>query len=245
MSTSTSVVAATRHTGSTPHGAHHWRLLQLRWWLPSDLPAAPPRVPPSMSTSTLVVAVVGPTGNNPPRVLPLTSTTASVLAAIEHADCTYDRTTSGSGSSTRISLSDSEWSKNTINPHNYNTKIYWSSSISYYNLGLCFKLTKGWSPKDASKDITEFAEAVSLMFKIFSSPYKRMPSISTLSLRIPVQSPTLMGLDFPLTTFVGNAGERKQFLTCTQKTTRAKLERLCSARLIQGDQKITTRHTRF
>jgi hypothetical protein len=51
-----------------------------------------------------------------------------------------------------------------------------------------------------------------------------MPSISTLSLRIPVWSLTLIGLDFPLTTLVGIAGKRKQLLTYTQKTTRAKLE---------------------
>jgi hypothetical protein len=69
-----------------------------------------------------------------------------------------------------------------------------------------------------------------------------MPSIDALSLRILVRSPTLIGLDLPLTILVGIAGKRKQFLTCTQKTTRAKLERLCSARLIQGDQKITSRH---
>jgi hypothetical protein len=70
-----------------------------------------------------------------------------------------------------------------------------------------------------------------------------MPSISILSLRIPVQNPTLIGLDFPLTTLVDIAGKRKQLLTCTQKTTRAKLERLRSARLIQGDQKITSKYT--
>jgi hypothetical protein len=69
-----------------------------------------------------------------------------------------------------------------------------------------------------------------------------MTSISTLSLRIPVWSPSLIGLDFPLTTLVGIASKRKQLLTYTQKTTRAKLERLHSARLIQGDQKITSRH---
>jgi hypothetical protein len=69
-----------------------------------------------------------------------------------------------------------------------------------------------------------------------------MPSINTLSLRIPVQSPTLIGLDFPLTALISIAGKRKQFLTCTQKIARAKLERLHSARLIQGDQKITSRH---
>jgi hypothetical protein len=69
-----------------------------------------------------------------------------------------------------------------------------------------------------------------------------MPSIGILSLGIPVWSPTLVGLDFPLITLIGIAGKRKQFLTCTQKIARAKLERLCLARLIQGDQKITSRH---
>jgi hypothetical protein len=71
-----------------------------------------------------------------------------------------------------------------------------------------------------------------------------MTSISALSLRNPVWSPILIGLDFPLTTLIGIAKKRKQFLTCTQKTTRAKLERLLSARLIPGDQKITTRHAK-
>jgi hypothetical protein len=69
-----------------------------------------------------------------------------------------------------------------------------------------------------------------------------MPSIGALNLRIQVQSPTLIGVDFPLTTLVSIAGKRKQFLTYTQKTAREKLERLRSARLIQGDQKITSRH---
>jgi hypothetical protein len=70
-----------------------------------------------------------------------------------------------------------------------------------------------------------------------------MLSIGILSLRIPVQSPTLIDLDFPLTTLLGITGKKKQFLTCTQKIVRTKLERLCSARLIQGDQKITSRQT--
>jgi hypothetical protein len=69
-----------------------------------------------------------------------------------------------------------------------------------------------------------------------------MPSIGTLSLRIPIWNPSLIGLDFPLTSLVGIAGKRKQLLTCTQKTTRAKLEQLCLERLIQGDQKITSIH---
>jgi hypothetical protein len=67
------------------------------------------------------------------------------------AEMGYERTTSRRGSSTSISFRNSRWNKNIINTHKYNT-IYWSSSISYYKLGLCFKFTKGWSPKDASKD---------------------------------------------------------------------------------------------
>jgi hypothetical protein len=63
-----------------------------------------------------------------------------------------------------------------------------------------------------------------------------MPSIGILSLGIPVRSPTLVGLDFPLTTLVGIAGKKKQFITYTQKIARAKIESLRSARLIQGDQ---------
>jgi hypothetical protein len=51
-----------------------------------------------------------------------------------------------------------------------------------------------------------------------------MASTGILILRILVRSPTLISLDFPLTTLIGIAGNRKQFLTCTQKTTRAKLE---------------------
>jgi hypothetical protein len=53
-----------------------------------------------------------------------------------------------------------------------------------------------------------------------------MPSIGTLSLRIPVMHPTLCGLDLPLATLIDIIRKRKQFLTCTHKTTRAKLERL-------------------
>jgi hypothetical protein len=51
-----------------------------------------------------------------------------------------------------------------------------------------------------------------------------MSSIDILSLGIPVRSPTLAGLDFPLATLEGIAGKRKQFLTCTQKTARANLD---------------------
>jgi hypothetical protein len=51
-----------------------------------------------------------------------------------------------------------------------------------------------------------------------------MASIDTLSLRIPVRSPTLIGLDLLLTTLIGITEKRKQFLTYTQETIRAKLE---------------------
>jgi hypothetical protein len=44
-----------------------------------------------------------------------------------------------------------------------------------------------------------------------------MPSIGDLSLRIPVRSPTLIGLDFPLVTLIDITGKRKQLLNCTQK----------------------------
>jgi hypothetical protein len=71
-----------------------------------------------------------------------------------------------------------------------------------------------------------------------------MPSISALILGILVRSPILIGLDLPLTTLIGIAEKRKQLLICTQETTREKLERLRSARLIHGDQKITTRHAK-
>jgi hypothetical protein len=53
-------------------------------------------------------------------------------------------------------------------------------------------------------------------------------SIGALSLRIPVWSPTLLGLDFPLTTLISIIGKRKQHFTCTPATTRAKLDRLHS-----------------
>jgi hypothetical protein len=64
-----------------------------------------------------------------------------------------------------------------------------------------------------------------------------MPSINTLSLRIPVKSPTLIGLDRPLTTLIDITRKRKQLLTCTQETTRIKVGWLHSARLIYGDKK--------
>jgi hypothetical protein len=45
-----------------------------------------------------------------------------------------------------------------------------------------------------------------------------------------------------LTSHIGITEKRKKLLTCTPEITRAKLDRLRSARLIHGDQKATTRH---
>jgi hypothetical protein len=49
-----------------------------------------------------------------------------------------------------------------------------------------------------------------------------MPSISALSLMIPIQNPTLIGLDFPLKTLIDITGKRKQLLTYTQKNNKSK-----------------------
>jgi hypothetical protein len=54
----------------------------------------------------------------------------------------------------------------------------------------------------------------------------------------------LIGLNFPLANLIDIAGKRKQLITYTQKTIRAKLERLRSTRLIRGDPKIITRHAK-
>jgi hypothetical protein len=72
------------------------------------------------------------------------------------------RTTSGRGSSTRISLSDSRWSENTINTYKYTT-IYWSLMKSYYNLGSHISYGEEvWNRNYALEDKSEFAEAISL-----------------------------------------------------------------------------------
>jgi hypothetical protein len=49
-------------------------------------------------------------------------------------------------------------------------------------------------------------------------------------------------LDLPLASLVSIVGKRKKLLTYTHETTRAKLEPLRSVRLIQSDQKTTTRY---
>jgi hypothetical protein len=71
-----------------------------------------------------------------------------------------------------------------------------------------------------------------------------MSSIDALSLRVPVRRLTLISLDLLLTALIGITRKRKRILTCTLEIARAKPERLRSARLIHGDQTITTRHAR-
>jgi hypothetical protein len=71
-----------------------------------------------------------------------------------------------------------------------------------------------------------------------------MPSINALSLRIPVRCPTLIGLDLPLISLISITEKRKKLLTCTEETTRVKLERLRSARLIHSDHGTTSRHAK-
>jgi hypothetical protein len=151
-----------------------------------------------------------------------------------------DKTTLGRGS---LPGSTFRWSENTINTHKYNT-IYWSSNRSYYNLGLCISyIEEVWRQNYASGDKLDFAEAISLngqniLFALKDNAihwHSKPEEPSTESIPI--------GLDFPLTTIIGIAGRREQHLTYTQKTIRAKLERLRSAKLIQGGQKITSRHT--
>jgi hypothetical protein len=79
-------------------------------------------------------------------------------------------------------------------------------------------------PKDASKDNSEFMEVEITLIQYILFALEENAIISILSLRIPVWCPTLIGLDLPLATLVGITEKRKKLLTCTQETTRAKLE---------------------
>jgi hypothetical protein len=98
-------------------------------------------------------------------------------------------------------------------------------------------------PKNyASGDKSEFAEAISLngqniLFALKENSIHRHSKPEDPSTE---SNPHQFGL--PTDNLIDITGERKQFLTCTEETTRAELERLCSARLIQGDQKIISRH---
>jgi hypothetical protein len=79
-------------------------------------------------------------------------------------------------------------------------------------------------PKDASKDNSEFMEVEITLIQYILFALEENAIISVLSLRIPVWCPTFIDLDLPLATLVGITEKRKKLLTCTQETTRAKLE---------------------
>jgi hypothetical protein len=105
--------------------------------------------------------------------------------------------------------------------------------------------TKVYHPKGALKDQIEYAEVLSLVVQLHPLLPRRGCHVSaTLSLRVPVRCPTRIDLDLPLTPLISIVGKRRKILTCTQETTKAKLERLCLARLIHRDQTITTRHAK-
>jgi hypothetical protein len=97
-------------------------------------------------------------------------------------------------------------------------------------------------PKDASKDISEFAEAKNTLVQYILFVLKENVIHQHSKPEDPnaVSNPHQFGppTDIPRR----HRRNRKKLLTCTQETTRAKLERLCSAKLIHGDQKIATRH---
>jgi hypothetical protein len=139
-------------------------------------------------------------------------------------------------------LSDSRRSENTINTHKYNT-ICWSSNRSYYNLGSSISYTEEvWSQNYASGYRSEFAKAISLNGQdvLFALKENVIHQCSKPEDPSTESNPHRFGL--PTDNPHRHHRKRKQFLTCTQKTTRAKLERLRSAKLIQSDQKITSRH---
>jgi hypothetical protein len=55
-------------------------------------------------------------------------------------------------------------------------------------------------------------------------------------MRVPVGNPALIGLNIPLTALASVIGWRRKILTHTQENTRrAKLEQLCSTRLVCHD----------
>jgi hypothetical protein len=144
----------------------------------------------------------------------------------------YDITSLGRGSSTRISLSDSRWTENTINTHKYNT-IYWSSSRSHYNLGSSISYTKEvWSQNYTSEDKSEFAEANSLNNQNILFDLKE----NAIHQRSKPEGPSTESNPYWFGLPTDNPRRHHQKEEAVphlhRKTTRAKLERLCSARLI-------------
>jgi hypothetical protein len=115
--------------------------------------------------------------------------------------------------------------KREYNEHTYKYTIpYIKFKYSYYTLGLSIGNTK-----DASKDSSEFARVVSLIIQVHSPRSRReCPSSVTLSLRVPIWNPTLIGLDFACASLIRISGKRKIITYIQQMHTRAKLEQLSS-----------------
>jgi hypothetical protein len=81
---------------------------------------------------------------------------------------------------------------------------------------------------------TEFVEVISLNVQYIPFTLEENVVHRHSKLEDPSKAPTLVGLNLPLASLVSITNKRKQLLTCTQETTRAKLEQLRLARLIHG-----------
>jgi hypothetical protein len=112
----------------------------------------------------------------------------------------------------------------------------------------CIKFTEVEAKKSALKDRTEFLRKRFLSRQAHTLHHRReWAPLDDLCLWLPVGNPALISLFLPLIALIGITGRRRrEILTCTQdKITRAKLERLCSARLIRHDPKATnSRHAK-
>jgi Sec7-like guanine-nucleotide exchange factor len=154
------------------------------------------------------------------------------------------------GLSPKIILGDPQRSENTQTHTNKHTRPNMKFKLKLLQIK-CHVLGSynRQRPKCASKDNQSFCKSVYLSRSAHAlRPRREWTSSNDLHLRVPVGNPTLLGLDLPLTALVGIARRRRKILTCTQinKITRAKLERLHSARLIRRNPKATnSRHARL
>ena len=145
-----------------------------------------------------------------------------------------------SGDSRRSENAQTHTNKHTIPNMKFKLKLL---QIKCHVLGF----TKG-EAQNALQKIIRVCGSVCLSRQAHAlRPRREWAPSDDLHLRVPVGNPALLGLDLPLTALVGVARRRRKILICTQiKTTRAKLERLRSARLIRRDPKATnSRHARL
>jgi hypothetical protein len=127
--------------------------------------------------------------------------------------------------------------------HKY-TIPYIKFTYDYYTLGSYITYTKGsLKPKHASHDVSEFAEVISLNAQYISFTLEENAIHRSSKPRDPSMAPNPHRFGHPTGIPHRHHRKRKKLLTYTQEMTRAKLERLCSSRLILRDQTIMTRHT--